>query len=500
MVILTTDGILYAFDSEGNPVDGGPNQWLAQVDSAATSPLLFEMAGTAVGLDILVAEIVTTGEVAPLATRLRWFKANGDEVDPSGGDAVWWSATHAGVPIGDIALGLEVPDAERGPSHPEPEIALFNVAIYDSADGGTGNIYRLYAREPATSPRPIADRTLPFAPVGDSGMLLASADQDGDGSDELLIEAEGKLLVWSPAGRYGGSQDGETLFSDSVLGGSSQLALIGADLDGNGTIEAIAAEAANDSRQVGAFAAGASLLSGWPLPLPYADPAPIYADRAIWCLARRNATGGDALLIATRDGRILDRAGLAGTAEPLFVGGNLTGSPLLADTDSDGFLELHGVSGYEPVLSNSSPEDTLITGAKLRYWWTDGGGDWVAPAADTAWRQGGADARRTRRVAPAGAITVPGAGSETFSEAFAYPNPASETVRWRVLCDGPDSFEIHLYDMEGQERLAIEGLCDGFSPWEEETRLVGLAPGVYFYTIHSDESGRLKRGRLAIVR
>ena len=57
-----------------------------------------------------------------------------------------------------------------------------------------------------------------------------------------------------------------------------------------------------------------------------------------------------------------------------------------------------------------------------------------------------------------------------------------------------------LYDLEGQERLHVTGSTDGYSAWERETSLVGLAPGVYFYILRAEGAGELQSGRLAILR
>ena len=73
-------------------------------------------------------------------------------------------------------------------------------------------------------------------------------------------------------------------------------------------------------------------------------------------------------------------------------------------------------------------------------------------------------------------------------------------MTWRARTFAPDRVTVELYDLEGQLRLRLEGNTDGFSAWEQQSQLVGLAPGVYFYSIHATGSGDLSQGRLAILR
>ena len=92
------------------------------------------------------------------------------------------------------------------------------------------------------------------------------------------------------------------------------------------------------------------------------------------------------------------------------------------------------------------------------------------------------------------------AGTGRLLEAYAYPNPAGDRVTWRVRSSAPERVSVTLYDLEGQQRLQVSGSTDGFSAWERETSLVGLAPGVYFYILRAEGAGELKSGRLAILR
>ena len=116
------------------------------------------------------------------------------------------------------------------------------------------------------------------------------------------------------------------------------------------------------------------------------------------------------------------------------------------------------------------------------------------------WSQAGAGATRQRRLAAAGPFTPAAAGTGRLLEAYAYPNPAADRVTWRLRSTAPDRVSVTLYDLEGQERLHISGSTDGYSAWERETSLVGLAPGVYFYILRAEGAGELKSGRLAILR
>jgi hypothetical protein len=272
------------------------------------------------------------------------------------------------------------------------------------------------------------------------------------------------------------------------------LALLPADLAGNGTLAALAAGA----ERLAACGPEGSAQADWLLAPPQTAPDPgLWQDPARWLLLRRDAAGRDEPLLATLDGRVFaGRADLVRGEASQFPGGDLAGSPVLADLDGDGLLELRGLSGFTPALGNTAGEDSLLTGSALRVWQLET--DFPATAS-SPWSQAGAGPARRSRLAAAGNYQ-PAAGGGRLLEAYAYPNPAGERVTWRLRSTRAERVRVELYDLEGQLRLELAGLTDGYSAWERESSLVGLAPGVYFYILRAEGSGEQHSGRLAILR
>lgn len=504
IVLLTADGRLYAWRGDGTPAWGGdPQEPLAEVEAASVTPMIHNVQGEFgpptlppdfdAGDKVLVMEELPDTGLGYSRCRPRWFRGDGSE--HTGFDAALaplWAEALRGLPAGPPALGLEVPLAQRGYGHPAPELSFFNFCLVDSSTA-SARILRLPALSGGEGAQQTA-RELAFIPGSDSKVQMASADLDADGLDDLIVEAEGQLLIWFPAGRFGGGGAGETLFRGDAHGSSQAQTLLPADLEGKGTLAALSATATS----LAAYGPEGTPLADWQLGIPQNDPAPdLWRDPSQWLLARRDGDGRDTPLLLTLDGRLFaGRQALALDRPDQFIGGDLGGSPALADIDGDGLLELRGLSGFKPVAGNTAVEDTLLAGALTRHWQLET--DW--PAHAQGWHQGGADAGRTRRVAAAGAYEPAATGTSAFAAAYAYPNPAGDSVTWRVETDSPDRFTLSLYDLEGQRRLRLTGATDGFSPWEGESRLEGLASGVYFYVIESESSGRLETGRLAILR
>ncbi len=495
IVLLTTDGRLFAWRGDGTNMSGTPGEPIATVNAASRTPLLYR--ATFIGSDdligvfmhaILVLEELPDEGLGYGRCTPRWFLGDGTQWNSSP-----FGESHRGLPIADPAASLIV--AVPGYDHEEAIHALFNICLFDSSEGGSQRILQLAPSETLASIAWPALTELPLTPGSDTNVQLAAADLDGDGMDELMIESEGQLLLWYPAGRFGGDGAGETLFHGDLLAASSGQAFLPADLNGDGVLEAIAAS----STALAAYGPEGSGLGGWILDIPQTDPAPdLWRDPSHWLLSLRDDEGRDDPLLLTLDGRLfLGQEDLSSGLASDFLGGDLSGSPVLADFDGDGLLELRGLSGFEPALATTAGEDTLRSGKIVRHWQLET--DWPM-SAPGAWSQGGADAARTRRMAASAAFTLPPAGTGGIRAAYAYPNPAADRVTWRVETDAPDQISVELYDLEGQRRLRLEGVCDGFSPWEGESQLEVLAPGVYFYIIRSETSGDLETGRLAILR
>ncbi|MBN2170551.1 MAG: hypothetical protein JW819_04420 [Candidatus Krumholzibacteriota bacterium] len=497
IVLLLRDGRLYAWDAADLLAAGAAGSPLAvPVDSAAFSPLLFDLDRRAdggsdePGLELLVMGVGPDSS----ETALHWLDGDGAAYAGFADSlAVLWPAVLSGTPAGDAALAWEVAPAERGHQHPAPDAAFVNVCVVDTTLAGCVHRLQIWRDEDAWAGLDALRSRMVALTVPEGGPVrLASGDTDGDGTDELLAETAAGVALWHAAGRWSGALAGDSLLVLDDIGGRGGLALVPADLAGNGTLAALAL----DLDRLAACGPDGDLLSGWWLDLPQTDPLPDPAGPAVWALTHRDADDRDWPLLCTRDGRMFaGRAALAADA-PVLLGANLAGAPVLADGDADGLLELYGVSGFAPALGTTAAEDTLVLDARLRLWRAET--EWTAVPG--AWSQGGADAARTRRVAAGRAVTLPAAGGPAFLEAYAYPNPAGDRLTWRVRTDDADRFTVALFDLEGQKLWEGEGLTDGLAAWERELSLVGLAPGVYLYRIASERTGRLEVGRLAVIR
>ncbi|MBM4118650.1 T9SS type A sorting domain-containing protein [bacterium] len=495
LVLLCTDGRLFAWRGTGESLGGAPDAPLVTVGAASTAPLLFDRSAlwspsprAGEQVVVVVEDLPDDGSLGYSRCRTHVFTGAG--VALVIGDSAWDEPLR-GLPVGEPALRLTVAPAERGYEHPAPTLAQFALALLDSSEGGSARVLSL-ATPPAAMAGWPATAELAIAPGSDAAVQLAAGDLDADGVDDLLVEAENQLLLWFPAGRYGGPGEGGVRFACPLVSGDA-LALLPAALAGDGTLAALAAGA---GRLVACGPEG-SAFADWLLAPAQSEPDPgFWADPARWLLLRRDDAGRDTPLLATLDGRVFaGRGDLAAGLASQFPGGDLAGSPVLADLDADGLLELRGLSGFTPVLGNTAGEDTLLTGSALRIWQLETD-DPVA--GGVPWSQGGGDAGRRRRLAAA-APHSPAAGTGRLLEAYAYPNPAGALVTWRVRSAAPERIAIALYDLEGQERLRLSGRTDGYSAWESESSLVGLAPGVYFFTIRA-AGGDLVTGRLAILR
>lgn len=497
LVLLCRDGRLFAWRGTGESLAGAADAPLATVGAASTAPLLvdrsaLEEPGLRAGEQavLVVEDLPDDGSLGYSRCLPHAFLGSGEALNLAGSAL---GEPLRGLPLGEPALLLAVPPSARGYAHPEPLLARFALALDDSSAGGSARAVCLAS--------PMAEATgwpaiveLAIARGADPALQLAAGDLDADGVDDLLIEAENQLLLWFPAGRFGGAGAGGTRFACPLATGDA-LALLPADLAGAGTLAALAAGA---GRLIACGPEG-SAFADWLLAPAQSEPDPgFWADPARWLLLRRDDAGRDTPLLATLDGRVFaGRADLVAGAASQFPGGDLAGSPVLADLDADGLLELRGLSGFTPVLGNTAGEDTLLTGSALRVWQLETS---LPLAGGVPWSQGGGGAARQRRVAAASPYSPATAGTGRLLEAYAYPNPAGEQVTWRVRSAAAVRIDIALYDLEGQERLRLSGRTDGYSAWERESSLVGLAPGVYFYTIRAANGGDPVTGRLAILR
>jgi len=471
IVLLSEDGGVYAWDWEGDSI--GDESPLVQLDGWFTRrPLLFD-ADEDGDLDIFVLE----NQPDSLSTRPRFIDELGEDTGPGWGDV-------PGLPASDAAILLSVAEEDRGYEHPEPMHATIAFALADS----TLRIHGL----------PLGPEETIWGLTRGCPCLntqLTSGDLDGDGTDELQILRSGVAEIYYPRARFDGflagareiSPDPVFSFGDIASPGGTLLPM---DADGNGSLEMLGlypAEAALWSAD-GLFAAG------WPIDLPANAPLVWTDSPAIWALTLRDGEGVDRPILFTRDGRFFPSGDP--NEEPVLIGQTTTASPVFVEA-STGVGMLMGLSTFEGITGTTAGEDTLLTESSLGAWFV--GFDLVGSSAP-AWAMAGGDAARTGRIASAGPVVVSSSGASEFTAAYPYPNPAGDQVTWRLEADSPDRVTLEIFDLEGQRLWSDELNLDGFSPAERQLALDDYAPGLYFFRIHSETSGRLATGRLAVIR
>jgi M6 family metalloprotease-like protein len=468
IVLLDGTGGVYAWHLSGEPL--GDSALLLQLEGwFSQSPMLHDVDGDG-DLDIFLLQILSDAA----STRPRFIDEEGTDVGPG------WAGI-AGLPASAPVLLMSVDENERGYDHPAPENATVAFALSDS----TLRIHGL----------PLGPEESIWAlsrPCPCLNTQLASGDLDGDGSDELQILRSGVVELFHPMGRFEGNLAGQFEITPDPIYNFADIASLGGsilslDSDGNGSLEMMALYPG----AAGLWSADGAFLSDWPRSVPANAPLVWTDDPAIWALSMRDAQGKDLPLIFTRDGRLLPEG--AGGAVHL-LGGSFPASPVIAARDF-GF-ELMGLSFFDGVDGTSAAEDTLLSTPDLSFWHMQ-----AAPAESyPVWAMAGGNPARTGRVMAAGPVEISSSGSAIFVEAYPYPNPAASSVTWRVRSDSPDRVKIEIFDLEGQRIWSDTMNLDGFSPGERELSLDEFAPGLYFFRIQSETSGRQEMGRLAVIR
>ncbi|MCP5071254.1 MAG: hypothetical protein GY946_32235, partial [bacterium] len=143
IVLLTTDGRLFAWRGDGTNMSGTPGEPIATVNAASRTPLLYR--ATYVGSDdligvfmhaILVLEELPDEGLGYCRCTPRWFLGDGTQWNSSP-----FGTPHRGLPIADPAASLIV--AAPGYDHEEAIHALFNICLFDSSEGGSQSILQL---------------------------------------------------------------------------------------------------------------------------------------------------------------------------------------------------------------------------------------------------------------------------------------------------------------------------------------------------------------------
>ena len=468
IVVLDQTGGVYAWHLDGEPL--GDSALLLQLEGwFSQGPMLHDVDDDG-DLDIFLLQIQSN----VTHTRPRFIDEEGLDVGPG------W-AEIAGLPASAPALLMAVDENDRGYDHPAPDNATVAFALSDS----TLRIHGL----PLGPEESLWALTRPCPCLNTQ---LSTGDLDGDGSDELQILRSGVVELFHPMGRFEGHLAGEFEISPDPIYSFADIASLGGsilplDSDGNGSLEMMTVYPG----AAGLWSADGAFFSDWPKSLPSNAPLVWTDDPAVWALSMRDAQGKDLPIIFTRDGRMLP--GGPGSRAQL-LGGSLPASPVIAASDFG--YELMGLSYFDGLDGTSAAEDTLLSTPSLSFWHLR-----AAPVGSyPVWAMAGGNPTRTSRIMAAGPVEVSSSGSASFAEAYPYPNPAGKSVTWRVRTDSPDRVKIEIFDLEGQRLWSDTMNLDGFSPGERELSLDEFAPGLYFFRIQSETSGRQEMGRLAVIR
>ena len=325
---------------------------------------------------------------------------------------------------------------------------------------------------------------------------LAAADLDGDGDDDLVATTEDGFA----------RVDGMESTAIDVAQSADWLAPAAADLDGDGAADLVVATSTGQLRSVGQAAGDLSIEIGVPL-----IAAPTFADVDGDGILEIVVLGRDEVHVLTRRG--LRAAGYP-TAPPTHQeAGDLRGEPVAADLDGDGAQELFvsaasGVYGFDgaggllsgfPVLAPATPTTSPV----LADVDNDGGIDIAVAAGDvlnlwrpaawegafdagtaTGWTQagGGADGRRTHASLTSGPADSTMAELLPGDRAYCYPNPArgDEPARVRFYLSRGARVGLTVYDAVGErvETVTSDELlaaADNEISWSVQ----GYASGLY---------------------
>ena len=275
------------------------------------------------------------------------------------------------------------------------------------------------------------------------GGLLAPAggDLDGDGGDEIVAAgAAGAVRVLSARGE---------VFAREVAGPIDAAPVLG-DVDGDGWPEIVVLGA----DRVHALRGNGILQSGFPAALPRFEEAGRLQGSAV--LLDLNGDGRQEIFAGTLKGVYgFGGDGARLPAFPLLTAGPVRFSPLGADLDGDGRLELAALAGealhvWEPQRFSPAYEGRLA-----------------------GWGQDGFNAAGTRAHPPAAAPPDTVSRREALLPAgrvYCYPNPVEGggQAHLRFFLNRPARLELEVFDAIGQRVERLERTAELQAPAENE--------------------------------
>ena len=278
-------------------------------------------------------------------------------------------------------------------------------------------------------------------PQGAALLAPASGDLDGDGADEIVsATGAGAVEVWSARGEVFARELADSIGAPPVLG----------DVDGDGSLEIVAL----GPDRVHALRGNGILQADFPLQLARFEEAGRLEGSAI--LVDLDGGGGHEILAGSRNGVYgFGGEGLALAAFPLLTAGPVRFTPLGADLDGDGGIELAALAGealylWEPQRLSPAYEGGLA-----------------------GWGQFGFNAAGTRAHPPV-APPVDSVPEEKallpLERVYCYPNPVEDggDAHLRFFLNRPARLELEVFDAIGERVDRLQRNADGPVPGESE--------------------------------
>lgn len=319
---------------------------------------------------------------------------------------------------------------------------------------------------------------------------LAAGNLDGVEDDEVLVgSAGGDIDLVTVTRSASGGEDRSSARRLASLGASDLSPFALADLDGNGTLEfAVATESA-----ICLFASSGAVLPGWPYPFRR-EPA----------LEREPAPGrgaGSPLLAdLDGDGEIEVAIHLPGGAflvwnprgerEPdleaaLPARGLVT--PLLADLDGAPGPELAALGRFASAVRYRAPAESLVVAPRTQL------AVWRVPrAGEILWGELGGGPGHAFHGTTAAPIQ-PAANDPALPSFHVFPNPAGREVRLRVTLTAAAEARGRIFNLEGELVMEERQAASAGSIAELVFDLGSCAPGIYLAQLELSTGGRQTR-------